>query len=345
MKKEILIYNGYQDSHVIDDIDLYEPNIILFFCALETTFPFPHNAKNLIEQKSIRKLFEKKVHDKKIKVFVILGSEGELKNFDDIFVSDYIEYLYWPTFLLHYTFYITENQFIIEKKEKLNKLFSFYNMRPRYHRSMFIDFVYKNNLFKFGNITWNVLTKDHPTKKYDFKFWNETILHVKNNTYLHYDLNFFNDDSLFHIIGETDRNKNFITEKTYKTILIGKPFIVVGAKNSNLNLKKYGFKLYDELFDYSFDKEDNLEKRINGIIKNIINLKNKDYDNLLLTIKDKIEFNKKQYFKILEKDDYIPKTFLKLYSKYENYFEEKINKEVFSNIIKIILNKKLNKLI
>jgi hypothetical protein len=212
---------------------------------------------------------------------------------------------------------------------------------------MFIDFIYKNNLFKFGNITWNVLTKDYNNKKYDFKFWNETILHVKDNTYFHYNLNFFNDDSLFHIIGETDRNKNFITEKTYKTILIGKPFIVVGAKNSNLNLKKYGFKLYDELFDYSFDKEDNLEKRINGIIENIINLKNKDYDNLLLKIKDKIEFNKKRYFEILEKDNYIPKIFLKLYFEYENYFEEKINKKEFPSVLKIILNKnkKLNKLI
>mgnify|MGYP000208988646 CR=1 FL=1 len=56
-------------------------------------------------------------------------------------------------------------------------------------------------------------------------------------------------------------------------------------------LKKYGFEMYDEIFDYEFDKKESLEERIDGIMKNLLKIKDEDYSNIYKKLKEKIEKN------------------------------------------------------
>lgn len=88
----------------------------------------------------------------------------------------------------------------------------------------------------------------------------------------------------------------FYTEKTWKPILLEKPFITIGPKNYYKKLKKIGFILYDELFDYDFDADSSLKNRIDNITQQIINLcRDNTFYEKLDKIKDKITYNKNFY--------------------------------------------------
>jgi len=58
----------------------------------------------------------------------------------------------------------------------------------------------------------------------------------------------------------------FLTEKTYKTLIHSRPFVVLGDTNCLTKLKKAGFKTFDTFCDESYDKEVDLDKRIEKAI-------------------------------------------------------------------------------
>lgn len=60
-------------------------------------------------------------------------------------------------------------------------------------------------------------------------------------------------DSWFNIVVETLWDPHFFTEKSYKGILAGVPFIHTQPHYNKVFAEKYGYQLYDEIFDYSFD--------------------------------------------------------------------------------------------
>ena len=56
----------------------------------------------------------------------------------------------------------------------------------------------------------------------------------------------------FQLVSETTTNHFFLTEKTVKPLLLKQPFLVFGNVGFHKKLKDYGFKLYDEVFNYDF---------------------------------------------------------------------------------------------
>jgi len=105
-------------------------------------------------------------------------------------------------------------------------------------------------------------------------------------------------NSFIDIVGEssTDDKHHFMTEKTIRPICHMKPFITVAPQGYH---KKYlrdyiGIKLYDEIINYDFDDEEDLQTRINGIVENlnyfIKNSSKLDYYYDLLM--PKLEYNK-----------------------------------------------------
>jgi len=64
----------------------------------------------------------------------------------------------------------------------------------------------------------------------------------------------------YHLICESDYGEvgSFTpTEKIFKTLLVGQPFVVVGTKYFLENLRALGFRTYNELWDESYDTMDN----------------------------------------------------------------------------------------
>ena len=97
----------------------------------------------------------------------------------------------------------------------------------------------------------------------------------------------------YYSINPTKADNTFLnfSEKTFKPLSLGIPFIGLMLPNSFNKMKEYGFKLFDEIFDYSFDSIIDDDTRMESIVKQIANN----------NISEKILNNKES---ILEKHNY-----------------------------------------
>ena len=104
----------------------------------------------------------------------------------------------------------------------------------------------------------------------DFVKWTTTLPlsvdNISDNKILYSFTPLVHYQSLFHIASESVQNdlykkSMYFTEKTCKPILNFQPFIVLGQEGCHKILEDRGFKLFYDLFDYSFDQETNLKNR------------------------------------------------------------------------------------
>jgi hypothetical protein len=74
-------------------------------------------------------------------------------------------------------------------------------------------------------------------------------------------------ESLLYLVTETvaTGRRHHLTEKTFKPIAIGMPFIIVGTQGSLRYLRSYGFRTFGDLWDESYDDEPDDAKRIEKI--------------------------------------------------------------------------------
>ena len=74
-------------------------------------------------------------------------------------------------------------------------------------------------------------------------------------------------ESLLYVVTETvaTGRRHHLTEKTFKPIALGMPFVIVGTQGSLKYLRSYGFKTFGTLWDESYDDEPDDHKRIEKI--------------------------------------------------------------------------------
>ena len=142
-------------------------------------------------------------------------------------------------------------------------------------------------------------TQDSDTASYyNFEYFDDTTLildtKVVSSNHPSIDHNLY-ESSFINLIGEYTESEIEIidiSEKAWLSILYEKVFLAVAAKNYYKTLSDHGFLLYDELFDYSFDSLDTIEKRIDGVVENLIKVKNLNYSEEYSNLIDKIKYNK-----------------------------------------------------
>ena len=74
-------------------------------------------------------------------------------------------------------------------------------------------------------------------------------------------------ESLLYLVTETvaTGRRHHLTEKTFKPIALGMPFVIVGTQGSLKYLRSYGFRTFGNLWDESYDDEPDDSKRIEKI--------------------------------------------------------------------------------
>jgi hypothetical protein len=93
-------------------------------------------------------------------------------------------------------------------------------------------------------------------------------------------------DSYFTFVTETtfvndnDENVLFLTEKIYQPILQYHPFIVAACPGTLAHMRQYGYETFPELFDESYDNEQDLKKRTALILENIERVANMPIEEL-----------------------------------------------------------------
>lgn len=142
---------------------------------------------------------------------------------------------------------------------------------------------------KFDRMGFNILDWNYPEVK------NDVFSNLKYTTKSHY------ADTLFNIISETsfETDSTNLTEKSFKAFANSHPFLIIGDVGSNELVRSFGFELYDELVDYSFDSIPERDKRLNEALKQIRNVYSIGKDGIIDWYKnnvDKIEYNRNKFF-------------------------------------------------
>ena len=80
-------------------------------------------------------------------------------------------------------------------------------------------------------------------------------------------------ESLLYLVTETvaTGRRHHLTEKTFKPIALGMPFVIVGTKGSLEYLRSYGFKTFEGIWDESYDQaEDDVRiERIASLLRSL----------------------------------------------------------------------------
>jgi hypothetical protein len=180
-----------------------------------------------------------------------------------------------------------------------NYIYHYVYMNNKAHewRCHLMDLVSKHNLLKYGAISWH----NTDAYNYDWKYFKPIELKLTDS----FDKNYISPNSILAIpveynqsfaqlVNESNTSCIFMTEKTVIPLLVGKPFLVATAPGYHTFLQGLGFELYTEIFDYSFDNEQDQEKRFEMILDNftkLCSLPLKDLPEHYKKIEDKLKYN------------------------------------------------------
>lgn len=99
------------------------------------------------------------------------------------------------------------------------------------------------------------------------------------------------------LVMETSVQGNLlVSEKSFDPIRCRHPFIIMGIPGTLAAIKKYGFETFENLFDESYDSENDFDLRLDAIMKTINEFHynwQDAYDKITL---EKLEFNQARYF-------------------------------------------------
>jgi hypothetical protein len=272
-------------------------------------FEIGEDFENIIDKK-----IRKKLKSQNITIDFIFGSQdiNFYKQSDFLYHSpEHNMFVHlWPTYWFFNSLKYTDYKNFNLKKEKIDYVYCTLNHVGKYHRCLLLDLLVKEDLLKYGAIAWHNFCVD---SSYQWKWTNSTEMLVSDSReYLNDNYNkqfippveFF--QSFMSIISETTDRTIFITEKTSVALLLKQPFIVQGAPGFHQYLKDIGFKLYDEIFDYSFDSEFDLQTRTEMIIDNVKSILNKNLLDLYNQIECKLTHNRNRLIEITKDKKFSP---------------------------------------
>lgn len=227
--------------------------------------------------------------------------------------------LYFLNFLV-YKHYENKNYNIDNVSKSISgnyksSLFINLNNKPHDFRCEMMDTLSKYDLLSYGNYSWLM---DGDVYDYEFKYFDnkykKLTIDSKQEGWSWYWHDITYGNPLINLVTESDDDIIGISEKTCKPLLVGQPFITYSYKGFHKTLEEFGFELYDEIFDYSFDSKETRTERILGICENLDKLKNKDYNKLYNLISDKLERNRQTALNIAKTNKFTNPKYLEFLS-------------------------------
>jgi nucleoside-diphosphate-sugar epimerase len=184
-----------------------------------------------------------------------------------------------------------------------------YNRNPRPHRVHLVNELIKNDLFNRGKIS---LGKFEPYDEYE-DLSKITPIEIDRTLDINWAVNIEIPDyesTFISVITETliDTSILFMSEKIWKPIVAGQPFILLGNLHTLSYLKEQGFRTFDRWIDESYDLEPDHHKKIEKIVNELNKFKLKSIEELTQIREEMYEvclFNRNRFVEIIkEKYDY-----------------------------------------
>lgn len=234
-----------------------------------------------------------------------------------------------------------QRQVTYENKNIKNKRFLCFNRRWRLHRPFLVSLLHSKNLLDNGyvslgksgdNQNWNTVFHDlcHIHNELPcsetLKILQENKDNILNIPDMYLDTSdlvtnheWFIDqtiplyeNSYFSVITETNyfTDIRFITEKTFKAIMMRHPFILVSSPHSLKTVRDLGYKTFHPYINEDYDKEENHSIRMKMIvdeIERLCNLEENKFIELMNELHSIVEYNYQVLKSKNTMDDYIRK--------------------------------------
>jgi len=233
--------------------------------------------------------------------------------FNNKLPKNILVYPWWDYYFLRSEAKLRNNTYLKEKDSAVfDHPFLCYMHKPKLHRNLLIDKLAEYDLISKGIVTywhdvWSTLDEKTTFNYYDGKPITRDNGYENGFTSWNFDLEFMT--SFMHCVTESDCGEyTGITEKTATPIFAKRPFLVLGSVGFHSELENLGFKLYTELFDYSFDVVDDIEQRTQMYTDNIIQIvDNKDHLVAMFNkIKSKLDFNEELAWQLVKEKPNVP---------------------------------------
>jgi hypothetical protein len=278
----------YVDSKVFEDVHAGRAKIVLIF-PLEGFGNLPgYRDYAILDKWCLDAGFNKD------QVYYIHGDFNGPTNVN----YTYVPVSAFPCWLPHPRGTITEYQPIT-----LQNLFLSYTRRAHDHRLIFTCELLKHNLLDRGIVSYyGGTTKDSRNRvrqlnRDDLAPFAEKLDQIRpleldmdletnnpasNINYSHYRQTFAS------IVLETHCNATtlFFSEKIWKAISVGHPFLLIAGMGYLAQLKKLGYQTFDRWFDESYDTMPNLSDRIKCVVKQLIKLSKLSTEELVIMRKE-----------------------------------------------------------
>ena len=147
-----------------------------------------------------------------------------------------------------------------------------------YNTQCMIDDREEDNPLELDSVPgWRDAVKNFVSKGPYFCDSDDDQLH---NDHRHVPTNLY-QDSYCHLVIETlfDADQSggaFLTEKTYKSIKFGQPFVIIGTAHSLRTLRQQGYRTFDHVIDNSYDEIVDNTQRWLAIRKSILEIQSQD---------------------------------------------------------------------
>lgn len=164
-----------------------------------------------------------------------------------------------------------------------NKNFLNLNKRMRPNKQALVYYLEKNNLVE-NNLVSNlwyeseILTPEEFSRyNFDQSLYEQVKNIVDKKLIIDVEDNDQNSDARLYLstkyslVSETYTGSTvkFITEKSYKPILMGHPFVIHGTTGSLEYLRRNGYETFPELFDESYDTFSNPKNQLKIVVENL----------------------------------------------------------------------------
>jgi hypothetical protein len=154
---------------------------------------------------------------------------------------------------------------------------------------------YKWDRVEFERYYRDVFLRHYQPKILDHEY--DTLVGDSDRTYSYVDQYV---SSYFSLVTETSASTVrhpvlWITEKTYKPLAIGHPFMVMGCPGTLAYLRSEGYATFPEWFDESYDEMPSEADRREAIVREVAKLSKlskEELDRKVLQVKDKLEHNR-----------------------------------------------------
>jgi len=282
---------------VVDDINSQRPERIVLLCETEW------HSRELTEELAYA------CNKNRVHVVLLVGSYPH-EYYDELTKQfNSIEVQHWYTHWFNWALMCSSNLDFNQSYTSFKYPFICLNNKNWVHRCALVDAISNAGLLSKGILSWHKFPDSHLPSLYDFKTFDDKIKLIGDQFETILDSFLITPEyheSFLHVIGEATTTVPFITEKTCLPILFKKPFIVMADPGFHKKLTDLGFELYDEIIDYSFDDEPDMDTRAKAIARNINNIRRQNLVELYDLIKDKAQRNYDNYMRIVSSSEYLP---------------------------------------